>query len=83
MTSTPSLVREDFTSSALTPEGRLNFCSNTRVLTPPTSWISCLAVIIMVFPSTLTSRSSGLMMIMIIKGIKICDQCDDVRDGMG
>merc|ERR1719422_792266 len=60
ITSTPSRVNEDLTSSAFTPEGMENFCSKTRVLTPPASWVSCLAVMMIVLPSTRTSRSSGL-----------------------
>ena len=48
------------TFSALTPLGRVNFCSKTLVLVPPASCTSCLAVITMVSPSTFTSRHSGL-----------------------
>ena len=60
MLNTPSLSMLEVTLSPLTPDGRVNFCSNTRVRVPPTSLISCFAVIMIVFPSTFTSNSSGL-----------------------
>ena len=42
MVRTPSALIVDVTFSGVTPDGRVNFCSNTRVLVPPGSLTSCL-----------------------------------------
>ena len=51
---------------------RFTFCSNTLVLTPPASGSSCLAVMTMLFPSTFTSRSSGLKIIHSLFVVIVC-----------